>query len=423
MKKVHVLTRMNLMKMNRAVIVFLFAVLIAGVAWAQTGSGSVNGVVQDKSGAVIVNATVSLVNTDTNIELNSVTNGAGLFVFPAVTNGPYKLIADYAGMAHYEGKLTVQVAVAASVSVTLLPAGAKTTIVVGDVTPLVNVDNAELGSTLEARRIEELPLNGRNIFSLMNTVPGTTPSDSNGNFRTFGEAVGTHDVTIDNAPLTDMGYAATTVNRPPGLESIGEFTVETNSTSAKSPRPTDVIMVTKSGTNQWHGSLFETNRDNSYGYAWSRQDLAPGTSPGSPGKLIRNEYGGSAGGPVAIPRLYNGRNKTFWFFSYEALSLRQGTITPSKVPDAKVRSGDLSGDIVGGVMQQLYNPFANYATPGDPTTRVPFINNKIGTTVCTSPLEPVINFIPLKSKKYPSIPSSQTMGVWETEGRAGIRAM
>jgi hypothetical protein len=387
MKKVLVLMTVNMMRMKRAVIVFLFAALIAGVAWAQTGSGSVNGVVQDKTGAVIVNANVSLVNTDTNVELKSVTNDAGLFVFPAVTNGPYKLIANSAGMAQYEAKLTVQVDVAAAVSVTLLPAGAKTTIVVGDVTPLVNTDNAELGSTLEARRIEELPLNGRNVFSLMATVPGTTPSDVNGNFRTFGEGVGTHDITIDNAPLTDMAYAAQTVNRPPGLESIQEFTVDTNATSAKSARPTDIIMVTKSGTNQWHGSLFETNRDNSYGVAHYEQDL-----PGSPlGKLIRNEYGGSAGGPVYIPKVYNGKNKSFWFFSYEALSLRQGTSTLFKVPDAKMQSGDFSGDIVGGVMQQLYNPFAEYTTPGDPSTRPMFVNNKIGTAVCTSPLGDPVN--------------------------------
>ena len=145
-------------------------------------------------------------------------------------------------------------------------------------------------STLEVKRIEELPLNGRNVLSLLATVPGTTPSDSNGNFRTFGKAVGTHDVTIDNAPLTDMGYASQAVARPPGLESIQEFTVDTNATSAKSARPTNIIMVTKSGTNHWHGSLFETNRDNSYGYSWGRLNGSPEGS--KPPKLIRNEYGG-----------------------------------------------------------------------------------------------------------------------------------
>jgi hypothetical protein len=384
MKKVLVSTRMNLMRMKRTVILFLFAVLIAGVAWAQTGSGSVNGVVQDKTGAVIVKATVSLVNTNTNIELNSVTNSAGLFVFPAVTNGPYKLIADYPGMAHYEGKLTVQVDVAAAVSVTLVPAGANITVVVGDVTPLVNTDNAELGSTLEVGRIEELPLNGRNVMSLLTTVPGTTPSDSNGNFRTFGEGVGTHDVTIDGAPLTDFAYASQSVERPPGLESIQEFTVETNATSAKSPRPTDIIMVTKSGTNHWHGSLFETNRDNSYGYAHYEQDL-----PGSPvGKLIRNEYGGSAGGPVTIPRLYNGKNKSFWFFSYEALKQRQGTTGLFNVPDALMAAGNFTEDVSSsGVLQKIYNPFATVA---DPTLRPQFdyngVPNTINPTVCTSPL-------------------------------------
>src|ERR1035438_1270822 len=109
MKKVLVLMKMNMPRMKRAFIVFLFPALIAGVTWAQSGSGSVNGVVQDQTGAVIVNAPVSLVNTDTNVEFKSVSNSAGRFVFPAVTNGHYKLTVNSPGMAQYEGELAVQV--------------------------------------------------------------------------------------------------------------------------------------------------------------------------------------------------------------------------------------------------------------------------------------------------------------------------
>ena len=215
-------------------------------------------------------------NLDTNVEAQSVSNSAGRFVFPALTNGHYKITVNSPNMAQYQGELTVQVDVTASVNVTMHPAGTQTTVLVGDVTPLVNTEDAQLGSTLEFKRVEELPLNGRDVMSLLTTIPGTTPSDINGNFRTFGAGVGSHDVTLDGAPLTDMAYGSQTVDRQPGLESIQEFTVETNGTSAKYARSTDIIMVTKSGTNQWHGSLFETNRDNSYGYAHSRGD-APGS--------------------------------------------------------------------------------------------------------------------------------------------------
>jgi len=383
MIKVHVLKGMK-----AAAILFLLTVSIAGIAWAQSGSGSVNGIVQDSTGAVIVKATVSLVNLDTNVEVRSVTNSAGLFVFPAVTNGRYKLTVNSPGMAQYEGELTVQVDGRASVSATLHPAGTKTTVVVGDVTPLVNTEDAQLGSTLEFKRVEELPLNGRDVMSLLSTVAGTTPSDVNGNFRTFGGGVGSHDVTLDGAPLTDMAYGSQSVDRQPGLESIQEFTVETNGTSAKYARSTDIIMVTKSGTNQWHGSLFETNRDNAYGYAHARGD-APGSKPG---KLIRNEYGGSAGGPIVIPRLYDGKNKSFWFFSYEALRRRAGTTASFRVPSDRMRNGDFNEAVDPSTLKpiNIYNPFVDFATPGDASTRPQFHYqghpNTINPAVCTSTL-------------------------------------
>src|SRR5437764_539031 len=124
--------------------------------------------------------------------------------------------------------------------------------------------------------------------------------------------------------------------RPPGLDTIQEFLVENNAPSAKFSRPTSIILTTKSGTNQFHGTLFETLRNNAFGKARAKTDL--GVLP----TLIRNEYGGTVGGPVWIPKIYNGRNRTFWFFSYEGFSSRSPASASGVVPTLEQRQGDFS---------------------------------------------------------------------------------
>jgi hypothetical protein len=174
-------------------------------------------------------------------------------------------------------------------------------------------------------------------MTLMNTVPGVT-FDTDGNLRTFGGRVGTHDIVLDGAALTDEVYGGGTVSRPPGLDSIQEFHVEVNSSSAKYARPTNITLTTKNGTNQIHGSLFETNRDYGYGVARARDNFT-----NTAAKLIRNEFGGTVGGPVWIPKLYNGKNRSFWFFSYEGFKLRTGSFGNYRVPTLAMRNGDFSG--------------------------------------------------------------------------------
>ena len=302
--------------------------LTAAPAWSQSSNGSVRGIVQDPTSAVIPNVTVVLTNTATGVELKTVSNGAGLYVFPSVIPGPYKITADSAGMNKFEATLQVQTQGSATVDITFQPAGTQDHGDVQDVTPVVTTDTASLGYTLERARIEQLPINGRNVMNLMNTVPGVT-FDTDGNLRTFGGRVGTHDVVLDGAALTDEVYGGGTVSRPPGLDSIQEFHVEVNSSSAKYARPTNVILTTKSGTNQIHGSLFETNRDYGYGVARARDNFT-----NTAAKLIRNEFGGTVGGPVYIPKLYNGKNRSFWFFSYEGFKQRTGSFGNYRVPTA-----------------------------------------------------------------------------------------
>jgi hypothetical protein len=314
----------------------------------------VRGEVHDQTKAVIPNANVVLTNTDTNVDLRTTTNHVGLYVFPSVVPGPYKIAVDFAGMNRFEATVTVNVQESADVDVTLLPAGTVTNVKVEDVTPMLTTDTPELGHTLERARIDELPINGRNVSLLLNTVPGMSGT------RAYGVRQGTHDMILDGAPLTDELNGGT-ITRQPSLDSIQEFRVTVNAASAKYTRQTSIIMTTKGGTNQVHGTLFETNRNSSIGVARAR-DNATNTAA----HYVRNEFGGTVGGPVYIPGVYNGKNRTFWFASYEEFRQRQGNITGFSVPTQAMRDGDFSGVVTAsGTKVNLYNPYTT-----DPTTHL-----------------------------------------------------
>ena len=373
--------------------------LVASLAWSQSSNGSVRGIVQDPTSAVIPNVTVVLTNTATGVELKTVSNGAGIYVFPSVSPGPYKITAESAGMNKFEATLQVQTQESAAVTITFVPAGTKTTVVVQDVTPVLTTDTASLGYTLERARIEQLPIDGRNVMTLMNTVPGVT-FDVDGNLRTFGGRVGTHDIVLDGAALTDEVYGTGTVDRPPGLDSIQEFHVEVNSSSAKYARPTNIILTTKSGTNQIHGSLFETNRDSGYGVARARDNFT-----NTAAKLIRNEYGGTVGGPVFIPKLYNGKNKSFWFFSYEGYKQRTGSFANYKVPTDAMRNGDFSGLVnSAGTLSVLYDPLTTQSAANN-YARLPFSYNGKANAIDPARISPLMKYI------YSILPEPNIAGV------------
>jgi hypothetical protein len=323
----------------------VFALLCAP-AWSQTSTAAVSGNVRDQTAAVIPGAAVRLVNTATNVELRATTNEVGYYLFPAVIPGSYRLFIESAGMQPFEATLTVLVQQSAVVDAVLKPGTTATTVLVEDVTPVVTVDNPTLGHVLERQRIEQLPINGRFVTSLLQTVPGMEGS------RAYGLREGSQEFVLDGAALSDRNTGGN-VRRPPGLDTVQEFKVENNSSSAKFTRPTTMIFSTKSGTNELHGALFETHRNNAIGKARRRQDFyekAP--------QLIRNEYGGSVGGPVLLPKLYDGRNRTFWFFAYEGYRSIAPNTAGFSVPTAEMRQGDFSNlrDSQGRLLQ-IYDPW------------------------------------------------------------------
>jgi hypothetical protein len=336
--------------------------LLAPSAWPQASTATVSGTTRDQSGAVIPDASVTLTNKNTNSSSTSKTNEAGFYIFPGTLPGPYTLVIEAAGMQKFEGSLVVQVQQNAVVDVTLRVGQTATEVVVQDVTPLVQVDGPTLGHTLERTRIEQLPINGRALTTLLQTVPGQEGT------RAFGLRNFSFEMVLDGAALADRYSWNTVVARQPGLDSVQEFRVENNASSAKFARPTSIIVTTKSGTNQFHGTAFETNRNSGVGVARARQDSftkAP--------FLNRNEFGVSAGGPVYIPKLYDGRNKTFWFTSWEWYRQISSSTLQFALPTQAMREGNLSGlTNAAGNAITIYDPWSTDTTTW---SRQPFPNN------------------------------------------------
>ena len=340
----------SLLRLHRWVFGCLLVTLLMPRAWPQASTTTVSGMVRDQTQAVIAKAAVALTNTATNVTSRTTTNEVGFYIFVGVMPGLYRLAAEAPGMQKFEAALTVQVQQAAVIDAVLRVGETVTTVEVQDVTPLVTVANPTLGHVLERQRIEQLPINGRSIVTLLQTVPGMEGD------RAFGLREGSIEYVLDGATITER-FRGGAHRRPPGLDTIQEFRVENNNSSAKFDRPTTVVLSTRSGTNDIHGSAFETHRNNSFGKARQRQDFYS-----KPPQLIRNEFGASAGGPVRIPGLYNGKDRSFWFFAYEGYRLKSSSTGSGSVPTEAMRNGDFRGLADSqGRQFQIYDPLTTNA--------------------------------------------------------------
>lgn len=338
------------MSIARIAVACLAAVLSAIPCYPQASNGRVSGTVHDESGASIPNATLEIKNIETGITHRTTSNEAGFYVFPGLVPGTYELQTDAPGMQRFTARATVQVQLNVVIDPTMRVAATTASVEVVDSTPLVTSDSPTLGRVLERARIEQLPINGRNVTALLTTMPGME-----GN-RAYGMREGSQELVLDGANLADRFLGGDPL-RLPSLESVQEFKVENNNSSAKFSRPTSIVLSTRSGTNTFHGSLFETHRNNAIGKARRREDFYE-----KPPHLIRNEYGGSAGGPVILPKIYKGENRTFWFFAYEANRTASATTRSYQVPTEEMRRGDFSNLYdVQGRLQRLYDPMTTNA--------------------------------------------------------------
>ena len=345
----------------------VFAIMVPS-AWPQASTGTVSGTVRDQSGAVIPTIEVAIANTATNVNSTTRTNEAGFYYFQSLVPGSYRLTVEAPGMQKYEGVLTVQVGYSVAVDPVLKPAQASTSVEVLDITPLVTTNNATLRDTVDPARISQLPINGRTLNALVTILPG---DESHRNFGSPGPA---QEWIVDGSVVTDRRWDMALYAGIAGMGAVQEFTLDSNAVSAKHSRPSNVFVSTKSGTNQIHGTAYETLRNNGIGLARARTDYytkAP--------ELIRNEFGVNMGGPVYIPKVYNGKNRTFWFLNYEGAYRASATTRSFEVPTIAMRNGDFSGLVDSqGRLQVLYDPLSTGAAPN--YQRTPFIGNQIPAT-------------------------------------------
>jgi hypothetical protein len=331
---------------RRAIYVFALIALMAQLGTAQSTS-QLNGSVTDSSGAAVAGAKITLTEPATGSKRTATSNGSGLYQFLDVPPGDYKLEAAASGFAPYlAAKITLVVSTPSTVPIRLQVAGATTSVYVQAEAPLINRTDASLGNTLEENQIAELPIADRNVVQLLSLQAGVAylGNQLNQDTDTRSGAVNglrsdQSNVTLDGIGVNDQnnGYAFTSVlNVPP--DSVQEFRVTTANANADSGYSSgaQVALATKSGTNNFHGSAYEYNRNTIFSANdpfLKESQLSSGESNTAP-KLLRNVFGVTFGGPIM-------KNRLFFFANYEGRRDAQGTSALRTVPSATLRAGDL----------------------------------------------------------------------------------
>lgn len=315
------------------------------MAFAQSTS-SLRGTVYDKSGAVVPNASIVVTDSSRGFEQRQTTDPEGAYRFPQLPPGQYVVTAGAQGFRDETGTVTLVVSTPATMDFSLDVEGASTRVEVGAAAPLVNSSDATLGNDFGERHLLALPSEGRNAVDILSLQPGVTwvgnqvdqSADSRGGAVNGARSDQTN-ITVDGLDNNDqlLGTAFTGVLRIP-LDSLEEFRVVTSNGNADVGRSSgaQVSLVTKTGTNDFHGTFYEYNRP-TFGVAndWfnKHQELENGL-PNVPGRLIRNTFGAAVGGPVVRKRVY-------FFANYEGQLARESEQITQTVPTATLRQGIL----------------------------------------------------------------------------------
>jgi outer membrane receptor protein involved in Fe transport len=361
---------------------------------AQLSSATVTGVVHDSTGGVVAGAKVLLHNLDTTIETRADTNSSGNYVFLNITPGRYSLEASSAGFQTSKiTELALVVNQTATMDFTLQVGAVQQTVNVEAAGELVQAATSELGAVVEQKQVVDLPLNGRNFTQLLSLTPGVSPISVSQNSNGFGNvASGTQfsfpsvngQTNRSNFFLTDglnnQGAFSSTYAVPPIIDAIGEFKVNSHNDLVEFGGVLGGIVnvATKSGTNDLHGSAWEFLRNNEFN--------ARNTFLANPSVFRQNQFGVAAGGPVRIPKLYNGRNKTFFFGAYEGFEYSRAANSFKHVPTDAELSGNLAGQA------QAFNPFTTRLDPNKAGgfIRDPFPGNIIPANLIDTRL---VNFV------------------------------
>jgi hypothetical protein len=352
----------------------VLGLFLATPGYAQT-LGTITGEVKDASGAVLPGATVTAQNVATNAMRTQATNEVGVYTFPAMPPGAYVIKAELQGFKVAQNAVELHVEEALRVSLTLEIGAIAEATEVTAVTTLISTQNATVGTVIENRRIVELPLNGRNYLSLIALSPNVSAgfagagqagdrqggSRANQQISIAGQRREFNYYTLDGVDNTDVNF--NTYIFLPSVDALEEFKVQTGIYSAEFGRAAgQVNVVTKSGSNAFHGTVFEFHRDDKFDarpYAFTAAQAA------APKPAFKwDQFGYTATGPIIT-------NRVFFMSNWEGYKDNKTFLTPFTLPSAAMRSGDFSA-----LATPLYDP-ATCAVAGGVRTCQPFAGNRI----------------------------------------------
>src|SRR3989441_2512875 len=350
-------------------------------AVAQTQAG-ISGVIHDPSGAVIPGVTVTVTNPATNFVRSAISNEAGVYNFPSLQPGQYDIKVELPGFRTITQKdVELQVQQSARLDFTLQVGELSQTVEVSGAAALIATENATVGTVIENKRIIEMPVNGRNFLQLASLSPNVSygfstagqedqrqgGSRASQNIAVAGQRSAFNYFTLDGVDNTDPNFNTYVIL--PSIDALQEFKVQTGVYPAEFGRgATQINVLTKSGGNQFHGTLFEFLRNDkldakNFAFTAARP-------PKDPFKW--NQYGGTFGGPVRIPKLFNGRDRLFFMGNYESFRQRRQVQAIYSVPTAAMQAGDMSA-----VATPIYDPNTHVRNADGTVTATQFPGNVI----------------------------------------------
>jgi len=327
--------------------------LAPGLVQAQVYYGGIAGVVSDPSGAAIPNAQVTVTNEGTTTAFHTTTSQVGTYHVGQLVPGSYSVKSEISGFqTGIVEHVKVDVGADSTVNISMQVGQVTQQVEVTASAPVLETTNATVGTVVGNQAVTEMPLNGRSFTGLLELVPGAVATGNaflatGSNFQISGNRSGSNMFQLDGVYNNEEFFGQYAMQ--PSIDSIQEFQVQTNVTSAEYGRAAGaaIAVATKSGTNQLHGDIFEFLRNNALdSNQWFNNYFNVKKT------VYRwNQYGGTIGGPVVLPH-YNGKDKTFWFFSYEGIKNPQNTFNTGTVPTSQ----ELSGDFTAPGEPIIYDP-------------------------------------------------------------------
>jgi hypothetical protein len=372
------------MKQCLALAIGTLCLLLSGSALAQSDRGSIAGTVRDSSGAVVSGASVVVRGVDTGNVYKTVSTADGIYRISDLALGRYDVTAEVSGFSiSVQKNVIVQINSVTALDITLQPGDVKQEVTVLADAPGLQTESTDIGTVVDKKEIAELPLalGGQGVLrapeAFVFLTPGTTgpgtADNSNGVFQAKlagGQNFG-NEIILDGASTARADSGSSFDQTAPSVEALQEFRVTTSTIPADFGRTSGGVesFATRSGTNSYHGAAYDIFRNedlnantwfNDFNLGGIRSGLTTQPRSNFARPLDRkNDYGGTFGGPVRIPKLYDGHDKTFFFFSWEQYRQTQGSNVTSTVPTLPERGGDFSDRLGGPVLDGSGNPIIN----------------------------------------------------------------